>query len=105
VREYNATRGGSDVGPAVIGGNANSRMEDSERVDEYVPQVPIDMQSSVIMSHGCVGLGQQSWLASELDISVDCAGVETAAPATGSKATESAIRRADRVRANAMVLQ
>ncbi len=78
-------------------------MMGSERVDESKPHAAIDMQPSFVMSHGCIALGQQSSPPSDIDISVDAAA-RAAALATGSNATESAISRADRVRAIAMAM-
>ena len=74
-----------------------------ESEDESSPQAAIDMQPSFVISHGCTALGQQSWSPSDIDISAGV-DVRAAALATGSNATDSAIRRADMVRAIAMAM-
>ena len=68
-------------------------------------QAAIDAQSPMALSHGLAACGQQSSIGSEADISViSCdLNLNAAMLAAGSNATESAIRRANMVRAKAML--
>ena len=67
-------------------------------------QAAIDAQSRMPL-HGSAACGQQSSIGSDADISVIACGfnLNVAEPAVGSSATDSAIRRANMVRAIAML--
>jgi len=67
-------------------------------------QTAIDAQSPMALSQGSAAGGQQS-IGSDADISVIACGfnLNVAEPAVGSSATDSAIRRANMVRAIAML--
>ena len=68
-------------------------------------QAAIDAQSPMALSHGMTACGQQSSIGSDADISIMSWGCDlnAAAPAIGSNATDSAITKANMVRAMAML--
>ncbi|MFL5050684.1 MAG: hypothetical protein ACJ8D4_11275 [Xanthobacteraceae bacterium] len=94
--------------PASGGGNTIATAEMPEMLKDDSVQPGISAQSAVPL-HGLAGGGQQSSIASDAaisDISVsELLSLNAAPPATGSKATEIPIRRANMVRAMRMVLR
>ncbi|MFL5091536.1 MAG: hypothetical protein ACJ8D7_14330 [Xanthobacteraceae bacterium] len=87
--------------PASGGGNTIATAEMPEMLKDDSVQPGINAQSAVPL-HGLACGGQQSSIASDAaisDISVsELLSVNAAPPATGSKATEIAIRKANMVR-------
>jgi hypothetical protein len=94
-------RGSASIS-AASDGTTKSCVDGTEKT-AATAHAAINKQPSLLISQGCAAFGQQSWSPpSDIDIS---AGTGTAALATGRSATESAIRRADRVRAIAMSIK
>jgi hypothetical protein len=90
---------------AGIGGSTSSEKNGPAKLQHLSAQAAMDVQSLIARSHGLPWSGQQSCIGSETDISMGAVGLTLSAAlaAVGSKATEIAIRRANMVRARAMV--
>jgi hypothetical protein len=79
------------------GGSTSSDRNGPVKLQHLSAQAAMDVQSSIVRSHGLPWSGQQSCIGSETDISLDFV-FNVAPPATGSIATETATTTANMVR-------
>jgi hypothetical protein len=82
---------------AEIGGSTSSEKKGPVKLQHLSAQAAMDVQSSIVWSHGLSWSGQQSRIGSETDISLDFV-FKVTPPATGSIATETATVTANMVR-------